>query len=372
MGGDDDLNTEECLICKAPLEYLTEDEVMECAICHKKEPSRTRCVNGHYVCSDCHTQGMDSIFGLCLAEISTDPVAIVRRMMDLPFCHMHGPEHHVMVGAALLTAYKNAGGQLDLEKALHEMYSRGREVPGGACGFWGACGAGISAGQFLAIVTESTPLAAEPWSLSNQMTARALENIGKAGGPRCCKRDSFLAILTAIDFAREQLGVEMKRTVPVCSYSPRNGQCIGKRCPFSALRRKKPKVAFLCVHNSCRSQMAEALGKRLAGEVFDSFSAGTQPGGRINPDAVRLMKQVYGIDMELTQRSKPLSELPAVDIVVTMGCNVQCPTLPCSHREDWGLADPSGKEDSEFLETMARIEEKVLDLKRRMQAGSLD
>ena len=94
---------------------------MECAICHKKESSKTRCVNGHYVCSDCHTQGMDSIFGLCLSETSSDPVAIVRRMMDLPFCHMHGPEHHVMVGAALRTAYNNARGQLVLEAAHREM-----------------------------------------------------------------------------------------------------------------------------------------------------------------------------------------------------------------------------------------------------------
>ena len=94
------MNREECLICRAPLEYLIQDEIMECAICHKKEPSKTRCVKGHYVCNDCHIQGMDSIFGLCLSEASKDPVAIVRRMMDLPFCHMHGPEHHVMVGAA--------------------------------------------------------------------------------------------------------------------------------------------------------------------------------------------------------------------------------------------------------------------------------
>ena len=119
---------------------------MECAICHKREASKTRCVNGHYVCSDCHTQGMDSIFGLCLTETSADPIAIIRRMMDLPFCHMHGPEHHVMVGAALLTAYKNAGGPLELERALGEMYRRGKEVPGGACGFWGACGAGDQRG----------------------------------------------------------------------------------------------------------------------------------------------------------------------------------------------------------------------------------
>ena len=365
------MNTEECLICKAPLEYLVQDEEMECAICHKKERSKTRCINGHYVCSDCHTQGMDSIFGLCLSETSTDPVAIIRRMMALPFWHMHGPEHHVMVGAALLTAYKNAGGSLDLEKALREMYSRGKAVPGGACGFWGACGAGISAGQFLAIVTESTPLAQEPWGLSNQMTAHALERIGKVGGPRCCKRDSFLAILAAVDFVREHLGVEMERTVPVCSYSSRNNQCIGKRCPFSSVNHQKPRVAFLCVHNSCRSQMAEALGRLLAGNVFDSFSAGTEPGIRINPDAVRLMKQVYGIDMEQAQHSKSLDHLPSVDIVVTMGCNVQCPTLPCSHREDWGLDDPSGKEDSEFLSIMTQIEEKVLDLKHRIQEGKL-
>ena len=227
---------EECLICKAPLEYLTEDQVMECAVCHKKEPSKTRCVKGHYVCSDCHTRGMDSIFGLCLAETSSDPMAILHRMMALPFCHMHGPEHHVMVGAALLTAYKNAGGEVDLEQALREIDSRGRQVPGGACGFWGACGAGVSAGQFLAIVTRSTPLAVEPWGLSNRMTAQALERIGAVGGPRCCKRDSSLAVLAAVDFVREQLGVEMERTVPVCTYSAQNNQCIGSRCPFQAGR----------------------------------------------------------------------------------------------------------------------------------------
>ena len=133
----------------------------------------------------------------------------------------------------------------------------------------------------------------------------------------------------------------------------------------------KKKLAFICVHNSCRSQIAEALGKQLAGDVFDSVSAGTEPGPRINPDAVRLMKQVYGIDMEQTQYNKPLDQLPDVDIVVTMGCNVQCPTMPCSHREDWGLDDPSGREDGVFLAVMARIEEKVLDLKRRIQMGEL-
>ena len=131
------------------------------------------------------------------------------------------------------------------------------------------------------------------------------------------------------------------------------------------------KVAFVCVHNSCRSQIAEALGKKLASDVFESYSAGTETKPRINQDAVRLMKQVHGIDMELTQRSKLLEEIPAVDVVITMGCNVQCPFLPCSHREDWGLEDPSGKEDAAFLETIRRIEEKIFDLRRRIAEGQI-
>lgn len=223
---------EECLICKEPLEYLTQDERMECAICHKIELSKARCIRGHYVCSECHTQGMDSIFGICLSETSKDPISIIRKLMDMPFCHMHGPEHHVMVGAALLTAYKNAGGNINLRESLEEIRRRGKAVPGGVCGFWGACGAGISAGQFIAIVTGSTPLAMEPWGLSNRMTAKALEAIGSVGGPRCCKRDSWLAIRLAVDFVRENLGIEMTKSIPVCSHSRKNNQCIGNRCPF--------------------------------------------------------------------------------------------------------------------------------------------
>lgn len=129
----------------------------------------------------------------------------------------------------------------------------------------------------------------------------------------------------------------------------------------------KPKVAFICVHNSCRSQIAEALGKHLAGDAFESYSAGTELKDRINPDAVRLMKALYGIDMELTQRPKLLAELPPIDVVVTMGCNVACPFLPCKRREDWGLPDPSGKSDEEFLTVIRGIEEKVLQLRQSLE-----
>ncbi len=127
-----------------------------------------------------------------------------------------------------------------------------------------------------------------------------------------------------------------------------------------------PTVAFVCVHNSCRSQIAEALGKHLASETFSAHSAGTETKPHINPDAVRLMKAQYGIDMEQTQSSKLLEALPPVDILITMGCNVQCPHLPCRHREDWGLDDPSGQSDAVFLQTIAQIETKILDLKHRL------
>ena len=129
----------------------------------------------------------------------------------------------------------------------------------------------------------------------------------------------------------------------------------------------KPKVAFVCVHNSCRSQMAEALGKKLAGDVFESYSGGTEVKDRINPDAVRMMKQLHGIDMEKTQYNKLISEIPQPDVVIFMGCNVSCPNLPSQYAENWGLEDPSGKEDAAFAETIAQIEKKVLALKEKLR-----
>ena len=127
------------------------------------------------------------------------------------------------------------------------------------------------------------------------------------------------------------------------------------------------KVAFICVHNSCRSQIAEAFGRHLAADVFESYSAGTERKDHIKPDAVRLMKELYRIDMEAEgQHSKLRSDLPPVDVVVTMGCNVQCPFLPCTWCEDWGLEDPTGQTDEAFIETIHQIEEKILQLKKKL------
>lgn len=130
------------------------------------------------------------------------------------------------------------------------------------------------------------------------------------------------------------------------------------------------KVAFICVHNSCRSQMAEAFGRVIGLNVMEVYSAGTEERSQINQDAVRIMKEV-GIDMELNQRPKLLTEIPEVDIAITMGCNVKCPTLSCEHREDWGLDDPSHLPDEVFRETRDRIKEKVTELVKRIEEGKL-
>lgn len=132
-----------------------------------------------------------------------------------------------------------------------------------------------------------------------------------------------------------------------------------------------PKVAFICVHNSCRSQMAEALGKHFANDVFESYSAGTETKPQINQDAVRLMKKIYNIDMEKTQYSKLITELSEIDVTIKMGCNVICPFVDSKYEENWGLDDPTGKSDKEFQKVISEIEKKVKELAAKIKAGNL-
>ena len=128
----------------------------------------------------------------------------------------------------------------------------------------------------------------------------------------------------------------------------------------------KPKVAFICVHNSCRSQIAEALGKALASDVFASYSAGTETKPQINQDAVRLIKALYGIDMEQTQYSKLISDIPEPDIAISMGCNVGCPFIGRPFDDNWELEDPTGKSDEEFKKVIDEIRVRIMELKQRL------
>lgn len=223
-----------CLVCGVALAYLPEARPMVCAGCGRTFVSNAACERGHFICDDCHrAPALVVIRQRCLEAAETDPVVLAERLMQEPTVHMHGPEHHVLVAAALLTAYHNVTGKPGLADGLDKVFQRGKQVPGGVCGFFGCCGAAVSAGIFGAVVLESTPLSEEAWGKANRLTGRCLERIGKIGGPRCCKRDSFLAILTAVQFCREELGVELPRPArTVCRFSHRCRECLGERCPF--------------------------------------------------------------------------------------------------------------------------------------------
>ncbi len=223
-----------CLVCGKPLTYFETARTTECVFCHKEFESYASCEDGHYVCDECHAaKGVDAIMEYCLNCASKNPIEILQAIMDTPYIYMHGPEHHIMVGAALLTAYKNAGGNIDLPSALQEMKSRGSKYPGGSCGFWGCCGAAVSTGMFMSIITGATPLTGKTWGQSNRMTAKALQAIGDIGGPRCCKRNSFTAVRMTVEFVREELGVAMELPEKIiCTYSDENKQCLRKACPY--------------------------------------------------------------------------------------------------------------------------------------------
>ena len=230
--------TPDCLICGAELEYFTAPRNMKCAICGKEYETTAACKEGHFICDTCHMEkGIALIHDFCIKSESRNPVAILQQIMVRPEIYMHGPEHHVMVGAALLTAYRNSGGEIDFDTALPEMIRRGKQVPGGVCGFWGCCGAGVSAGIFISIVTKATPLHREEWGLANQMTARALQAIGSLGGPRCCKRDSFTAVKEAVLFTEKHLQIKMELPDKIiCGFSKFNEQCKKQDCPYFADR----------------------------------------------------------------------------------------------------------------------------------------
>ena len=229
-----EFNKNNCLLCDGEIVYFPEAKEMECVICKNTFETTACCEKGHYICDSCHSKnGIDIVIETVRQTESKNPIEIMKKLMEQSFIHMHGPEHHVLVGASLLAAYKNAGGKLDFERALREMKRRGSQVPGGVCGYWGSCGAAVSTGIFMSIITEASPLSEEPWRHSNLMTARVLNAVGNIGGPRCCKRNSFVAAEQAIDYVSEHFGIQMEKPSEwKCTFKQYNEQCIQTRCPF--------------------------------------------------------------------------------------------------------------------------------------------
>ncbi|MGI6736311.1 MAG: DUF5714 domain-containing protein [Anaerovoracaceae bacterium] len=227
-------NIDDCLICHAPLVYDQKPQRRECSICHRQFLTTVTCREGHFVCDSCHAQAVLSCLPQYLLQSTeTDPVRLFEEVARLPQVHMHGPEHHAIVPCVLLTCYAGSGGRLDdLPAALNEAIRRGRQVPGGSCGALGVCGAAAGAGIFASIVLQSNPLQADVWHLPLQLTSDCLARIAAVGGPRCCKRDSRLAIHAAVQFSSEQLGIAMPTEDVICEYSARNKECIKERCPY--------------------------------------------------------------------------------------------------------------------------------------------
>ena len=229
-------NVSGCLICGAPLVYALEISQRTCAICGEQASANAVCEAGHFVCDACHSgSANDLIQRVCSVSSSTAPLEIASLIMRSPLVKMHGPEHHFLVPAVLLCSYCNAKGLPAEEKIRMIGIARRRaeDVKGGFCGFLGSCGAGMGTGMFVSIVTGATPVSRSEWGLANLMTSESLRVIAEHGGPRCCKRDSFFAILSAVSFLRSRMGVALDTAAaPVCEWSVRNKECLQKECAF--------------------------------------------------------------------------------------------------------------------------------------------
>lgn len=228
-------HTSNCLICGAELTYLTDAKEMTCFYCQNRFESNTSCANGHFVCDTCHSaSAFDVIKTYCLNTYSQNPVEMAMDLMSHRHVKMHGPEHHFLVPAVLISAFYNTKGQHDFIKGkIEQAGKRAQKILGGFCGFYGACGAAIGTGIFISLVTDSTPLAKLGWKQSNRLTACALLKVADLGGPRCCKRDTFLSLLEAINFIDENFGVSLD--VPekiLCRHSQQNKECLESDCPF--------------------------------------------------------------------------------------------------------------------------------------------
>ena len=224
-----------CLICGEELVYSAQSHEQSCLYCGQKFDVNVKCVQGHYVCDQCHAMSANELIEQTCRETQlTDPLNLVVALMKHPNVKMHGPEHHFLVPAVLLTAFYNQQGQPEMKaEKLHLARKRAQVVKGGFCGYWGSCGAGIGTGIFMSLVTGATPVSRQEWRVSNLLTATSLCCIAEHGGPRCCKRNTFLAIITAVEFLKQELEIELQMRPDIeCEFSHLNRECLQRACPF--------------------------------------------------------------------------------------------------------------------------------------------
>ena len=222
-----------CIECGARIMMDTLQQ-RECARCGKKVFDREVCENGHFVCDECRRRaGSKAIYDTCIRSDSKNPIDLALSIMKDSSIRMHDLKHHTLVASSLLTAYRNCGGDIDLDAALRDADKRGSWFPGGICGLAGTCGAAASTGIYYSIITGTTPHSEKTWSDANMIVGDTLTKIAAINGPRCCKRNTFIAILNAADHTEKKLGIRMELPDRIeCTFSDRNEECIKKRCPF--------------------------------------------------------------------------------------------------------------------------------------------
>jgi hypothetical protein len=233
-----------CLICGDDLQYSEYLTKRTCFYCGVKKEANASCRRGHYVCDVCHNgTAIDLIERCCSSTDFVSPLALAMTLMKNPAVKMHGPEHHFLVAAVLLAAFHNRTNaeKGEVTEKIKEARKRAGEVKGGFCGFQGACGAAIGTGIFMSLVTGATPLSDRERKLSNLITAECLRVIAEKGGARCCKRESFLAIITAVEFVRREFGVVLPVEPPIpCAFTALNRECLRERCSFYGRQSGRP------------------------------------------------------------------------------------------------------------------------------------
>lgn len=227
-------HTTGCLICGTSLVYRQQAEPVICTLCDREHSADVRCAHGHFVCDRCHgLPALELIERTCRASSETDPLRLAVSLMDNSALKMHGPEHHFLVPAVLITAYCSVQGIGDKAQKLATARQRAGDVKGGFCGFHGTCGAAMGAGIACSILIGATPLATDEWRLANLMTAACLTAVGEAGGPRCCKRDTYLALQVGGEFLNRHLDAGLPTgNQPVCTFMANNKECLGTGCRF--------------------------------------------------------------------------------------------------------------------------------------------
>lgn len=225
-----------CVFCGKELLYLKEPEEIACLFCKGVFSTQAKCIDNHFVCDACHAlSANDLIERFTIDSSSKDPIDMALTLMKSPSLKMHGPEHHFLIPAVLLSAFYNARTEFgEKEKKIKQARKRAENVLGGFCGFYGDCGAAVGTGIFVSVITNATPLSQKEWRLSNLVTAKSLYTIANAGGPRCCKRNSFLAIEEAVSFVKGEFEVKIASDARIlkCQFHPLNKECIREECRF--------------------------------------------------------------------------------------------------------------------------------------------